>query len=108
MGSPTRRRKIVEPFSLGGSIKKSVVSFAGPTAYTTGGDVLNAADCGLTWFTSVKAICITGDLQVNPIFATDAKVKSVLFMIMSNAGVEVGAGSNQSGKIFIVEAEGVG
>lgn len=106
MGSPVKVGKMCEPFAIGGNVVRTMNVFTGPADYTTGGDDLSANDLGLSWIYKATARCISGDRSTQTIFAAAEPMKTVKLLITDLAGTEVALHSNQSGKKFVIEAEG--
>lgn len=109
MGSPSKLKKICEPFAMGGNKVITFSYFAGPVSYTTGGDLVTARDLGLIWIhAAFMAAADSGDRLLYPIFhqGDGDAVKDFKAMITSLAGVEVANASDQSTKKFRIVAIG--
>lgn len=108
MSKPVVIKKIHEPYAMGGNKVRTSHYVSGPVSYTTGGDEITARDLGVTFIYEVR---ITPDdaganLMI-PVFAAGGDpVQSLKLKIASIAGVEVGNGTDQTGKKFRVVAIG--
>lgn len=108
MGTPSRTKKICEPFAMGGNKVTTFSYFSGPASYTTGGDAISAKDVGLEWIHHVFISCDDSGANLGiPVFAAGGNpVKSFKLKIASIAGVEVGNGTDQSAKKFRINVIG--
>ncbi len=110
MGSPTKIKKICEPFAMGGNKVATFSYFAGPASYTTGGDILKASDIGLTFIIAAfRTVADSADRIANPIFyqADGAPATDIKVLITDLAGTEVANASNQSTKKFRLTIIGI-
>lgn len=108
MGSPSKIKKICEPFAMGGNKVMTFNYFSGPVSYTTGGDAINANDLGLVWIHQVFiSYAEDGTQLMIPVYETGGgPVKSFKALLASIAGVQVANASDQSAKKFRIVAIG--
>lgn len=112
MTLPVVTGKVVEPFSIGGTVKLGFKKVSGPTSYTTGGDLLDARDLGSTWFLQAVSVPSTDGTRIAYFYSSPTTLdlcKTVKMMIITSAtGAEVANASNQSTKEFVVPVFFVG
>lgn len=109
MSLPTVFGKVVEQFVIGGNVDLAFKKIAGPTSYTTGGDLLGAKDLGNTWFLAAAGGVISTDgtriayFYSSPTLADTLQTFKMLIIDVAT-GLQVANASNQSTKEFVVPA----
>lgn len=107
MSLPAVFGKVIEPISIGGTVKLAFKRVKGPLSYTTGGDLLEARDLGSTWFLAANGGVISTDgTRIAYFFSSPTLAdlcKTVKMLILDVAtGVQVANATDQTTKEFVV------